>query len=66
MTPAAVAGHLGRLREQYDQAVVRVEGRSCAGCGGQMPQQQAIDAARGKALVRCPSCARFVVRMSYS
>ena len=66
MTPPAVSGHLGRLRKQGDRAVVRVEGRACGGCGGQLPAQLALDAARGKALVRCPSCARFVVRHSYT
>lgn len=65
LAPSAVAGHLGRLRGQYDRAVVHVEGRACGGCGGQLPAQQALDAARGKVLVRCPSCARFVVRHSY-
>lgn len=66
MTPTAVSRHLGRLRKQGGRAVVRVEGRACGGCGGQMPAQQAIDAARGKTLVRCPSCACFVVRESYT
>jgi len=65
MVPASHGGHLKRLRGQYSRSVVRVADRACGGCGGQLPQQQALDAAGGKAAVRCPSCARYVVRQSY-
>ena len=63
--PQAEARHVARLREQYDQAVVRVEGGACGGCFGQLPVQVGIDAAQGSILVRCASCARYVVRKSY-
>jgi predicted nucleic acid-binding Zn-ribbon protein len=65
LVPSPQRRHLLRVRRQLGRAVVRVEGRACGGCGGQLPQQQALDAARGRTLVRCPSCARFVVRHSY-
>lgn len=65
MVPPVHSGHLKRLRGQYPQAAVRVVDRACSGCGGQLPHQQALDAASGKFAVRCPSCARFVVRKSY-
>lgn len=65
LVPASHRGHLLRVREQYGRGVARVEGRACGGCGGQLPQQQALDAAKGRTVVRCPSCARFIVRHSY-
>jgi predicted nucleic acid-binding Zn-ribbon protein len=65
MMPQAEGRHVARLRGQYDQAVVRVENGACGGCFGQFPVQVGIDAAQGRALVRCSSCARFVVRKSW-
>ena len=65
LLPVAIARHYARLRQQYPTGTVRVQDRACGGCFGQLPPQQALDAARGKALVRCPSCARFVVRHSW-
>jgi|GEM_PF-2102069 len=63
--PAAEARHVARLRTQYDQAVVRVQSGACGGCFGQLPVQQGLDAEQGRALVRCASCARYVVRRSW-
>jgi predicted nucleic acid-binding Zn-ribbon protein len=65
LLPPAISRHVERLRKQYDQAVVRVQEGTCGGCSSLLPTQQGIDAAQGRALVRCPSCARFVVRLSY-
>lgn len=65
LLPEALARHHLRLRKQYPTAVVRVQNGACGGCFGQLPPQQAIDAAKGKNLVRCSSCARFVVHPSW-
>jgi predicted nucleic acid-binding Zn-ribbon protein len=63
--PQAEARHVARLREQYGRAAVRVQGGACGGCFGQLPVQVGIDAEQGRSLVRCASCARYVVRKSY-
>jgi len=65
MLPAQIARHVGRLRIQYSQAVVRVHDGTCGGCSSLLPAQQGLDAAQGRALVRCSSCARYVVRKSW-
>lgn len=62
MLPAQISRHVVRLRKQYSQAVVRIQDGACGGCFGLLPAQQGIDAAQGRALVQCSSCARFVVR----
>lgn len=65
LLPENVRRHVGRLQAQYGQAVVRVQSGACGGCYGQLPLQQGIDAEQGKTLVRCASCARFIVRKSW-
>ncbi len=65
MLPTAEARHVNRLQDHHDRAVVRVQDGACGGCFGQLPVQQGIDAENGRALIRCPSCARYVVRKSY-
>ena len=65
LLPDKIARHVTRLRTQYPQAVVRVQAGACGGCFSLMPAQQGIDAEQGKALVQCPSCARYVVRKSW-
>jgi len=65
LLPEKDARHVVRLRSQYPQAVVRVQAGACGGCFGQLPTQQGIDAEQGRILVRCPSCARYVVHKSW-
>jgi predicted nucleic acid-binding Zn-ribbon protein len=65
MLPEATARHVARLRSQDGPAVVRVQGGACGGCFSRLPTQQGLDAAKGRALVRCASCSRFVVRQSW-
>jgi predicted nucleic acid-binding Zn-ribbon protein len=65
MMPEAVKRQVARLHTQHARAVVRVQDGACGGCFGRLPTQQGIDAAQGRALVRCASCARFVVRKSW-
>lgn len=65
MMPEPVARQVARLHTQHARAVVRVQDGACGGCFGRLPTQQGLDAAQGRALVRCASCARFVVRKSW-
>ena len=65
LLPDNVGRHVGRLRSQYSQAVVRVQSGACGGCFSQLPVQQGLDAAKGRALVRCASCARYIVRQDW-
>lgn len=65
LLPDKIARHVVRLRSQYPQAVVRIQAGACGGCFGQLPAQQGIDAEKGRVLVRCPSCARFIVHKSW-
>jgi len=66
MLPEPVARHVTRLRTQHSRAVVRVQDGACGGCFGLLPTQQGIDAEKGRALIRCASCSRFVVRKSWT
>ena len=61
MLPEAVKRQVLRLRSDGGRAVVRVENGACGGCFAQLPAQQGIDADKGRAVVRCASCARYVV-----
>jgi predicted nucleic acid-binding Zn-ribbon protein len=65
LLPGKIARHVIRLRTQYPQAVVRVQAGTCGGCSSLLPAQQGIDAEQGRALVRCSSCARYVVHKSW-
>ena len=57
--------HVARLRAQYDRAVVRVQDGACGGCFGQLPAQQGIDAAQGRAAGPLPVLRPYVVRKSW-
>ena len=61
MLPRDVGRHVQRLRQRGDRAVAWVAESTCTGCFAQMPPQQGLAAARGRQMVRCASCARFVV-----
>ncbi len=65
MLPVAVRRHVQRLAKNGGRAVVHVESGACGGCFGQLPVQQAIDADKGRALVRCAGCARYVVHRAW-
>ena len=66
IVPADVARHVQRLWGQGGRAVVFVQEGACGGCYGRLPTQQGIAVARGKAMVRCPACARFIVHRPFS
>lgn len=65
MLPPEIRRRVERLRQNGGPAVVTVQSGACGGCFGQLPAQQAIDADKGRALVRCPGCARFVVHQAW-
>ena len=66
LLPDSEGRHVKRLMSQLPPAVVRVQSGACGGCFSQLPVQKALDAEQGKALVRCGSCARFVVRKAWN
>lgn len=66
MVPADVARHVQRLWGQGGHAVVFVQEGACGGCCGRLPVQQGIAVARGKAMVRCPACARYIVHRPFT
>ena len=61
MLPPDVAGHVARLRRRDGHAVAWLGEGVCTGCYVQLPAQAAIAVAAGQQLVKCPSCARYVV-----
>ncbi|MFN2370776.1 MAG: zinc ribbon domain-containing protein [Candidatus Krumholzibacteriia bacterium] len=62
MLPPDVARHVARLRGRDGHAVAWVEQGACTGCFAQLPPQDGIAADQGRRLVKCASCARYVVR----
>jgi len=65
MLPDSEGRHVKRLMSHLPQAVVRVQSGACGGCFSQLPVQKALDAEQGRALVRCGSCARYIVHKSW-
>jgi len=61
MMPEATKRHLMRLRKNGETAVARVESGVCGGCFSRLTPQQGAAAEGGRGLVKCTSCARFVV-----
>jgi predicted nucleic acid-binding Zn-ribbon protein len=58
-----------QLRTRYErilvarkgQAIAELVGDACAGCGGRIPPQAAIQVRRGLGVVECPDCGRLLV-----
>ncbi|MFT5233189.1 MAG: putative nucleic acid-binding Zn-ribbon protein [Candidatus Krumholzibacteriia bacterium] len=65
MMPEATKRHVMRLRKNGDQSVARIESGACGGCFSQLPPQQGVDAERGRGVIKCASCARFVVHKQW-
>lgn len=65
MLPDAERRHVQRLRGKLAQSVVHLQDGACLGCFNSLPRQQALDVEQGRALVRCPSCMRYVVHRSW-
>lgn len=61
LLPVDVARHVKRLQGKGDRAVVWLQAGACGGCFALLPPQQAIAVDKGRLLVRCASCSRFVV-----
>ncbi len=65
MLPPTEQRHVTRLKKKLDQSVVHLHNGACQGCFHQLPVQEALNVERGRTLVRCPSCLRYVVHRSW-
>jgi predicted nucleic acid-binding Zn-ribbon protein len=65
MLPPVEKRHLMRLREKLPRSVVYLREGACEGCFHQLPVQEAINVKRGRTVVKCPSCLRYVVHRSW-
>lgn len=65
MLPGADRRHVELLRRKLDQSVVFLHNGACRGCFHQLPVQEAINVERGRSVVRCPSCMRYIVHHSW-
>jgi predicted nucleic acid-binding Zn-ribbon protein len=61
MLPTAEQRQVERLSTKLDQSVVFCQNGACCGCYHQLPVQEAINVDRGRTVVRCPSCMRYIV-----
>ncbi len=61
LVPSAVGRHLQRLWDREMQATVFMKDGACSACGALLTPQLALAVQHGRDLVRCPSCARYVV-----
>ncbi len=61
LVPPVVGRHLQRLWERDMQGTVFVSDGACSACGARLTPQLALAVEHGRDLVRCPSCARYVV-----
>jgi predicted nucleic acid-binding Zn-ribbon protein len=61
LLPPDVARHVERLRTRGDRAVAWLQDGACGGCFALLPPQQAIAVGKGRLLVKCASCSRYVV-----
>lgn len=59
--PPDIGRHARRLRTRYDRSVSYVRSGACDACFQQLPPQQAAEVARGRKLLRCAGCARYMV-----
>ena len=65
MLPPLEKKHVERLMEKLDRAVVPLHNGACTGCFHQLPRQEAINVGRGRSVMRCPSCRRYLVHESW-
>lgn len=61
MLPPVEKRQVERLSAKLDQSVVFCQNGACCGCYHQLPVQEAINVDRGRTVVRCPSCMRYIV-----
>jgi predicted nucleic acid-binding Zn-ribbon protein len=60
--PAALRARYERiLVARKGNAIAELVGDSCAGCGGRIPAQAAIQVRRRLAVVECPDCGRLLI-----
>lgn len=61
MLPPGEKRHVERLRGKLSRSVVYQHNGACCGCFNQLPVQEALNVDRGRTVVRCPSCLRYIV-----
>jgi len=61
LLPEGIRRHLQRLWDRGDTGVVFVRDAACGVCGARLTPQQDLAVKRGREVVRCAACARFVV-----
>ncbi len=66
MVPADVRATFSRLRQGVPLPAAYLDEAACGGCHAQFPAQEAIEIARGKKVIRCQACGRFVVPRNLS
>ena len=66
LLPANVGSLLQRLRSRGGRSVVRLADVACGECGSRLPTQLKSSVERGRRLVRCTGCFRYLVRPSWS
>ncbi|NCQ34610.1 hypothetical protein GW813_05930 [bacterium] len=59
--PGTISRHLKRLWDRGEVGVVYGQDGACTGCGARLTPQQDQAVQHGREVVRCASCARFVV-----
>jgi predicted nucleic acid-binding Zn-ribbon protein len=62
--PPTVASTVDRLRTSLVLPVVRLDGEACGGCHAQFPTQVSLAITKGRSVVRCQACGRYVVMLS--
>jgi hypothetical protein len=62
--PPSVLANVKRLGEHMPLPVVYLDGEACGGCHAQFPPQLARDIEKGRSVVRCQTCGRYVVGKS--
>jgi predicted nucleic acid-binding Zn-ribbon protein len=56
-----ISVNLSRMSGNLPLPVVWMDKEACGGCHAQFPQQIAIEVSRGRTVVRCQACGRYVV-----
>jgi predicted nucleic acid-binding Zn-ribbon protein len=59
--PPPIVATLARLRTGLELPAVRIDGEACGGCHAHFPQQVALEIDKGRSVVRCQACGRYVV-----
>jgi predicted nucleic acid-binding Zn-ribbon protein len=59
--PPELVMSIERLQQKVSLPVAWLDGEACGGCHAHFPTQIAIEISRGRSVVRCQTCGRYVV-----